>query len=110
MFDLIFTIVDQPPVEDLGIELPANFAVGMVFLAADETRADAARAAMQGALEDQGLPVLGWRAVPTDPSVCGEIALASLPRIEQVFFDGGEFSEAELSTKLFVARRRHGSP
>merc|ERR1711992_384690 len=22
MFDLIFTIVDQPPVEDLGIELP----------------------------------------------------------------------------------------
>jgi glutamate synthase (NADPH/NADH) large chain len=92
--------------EDLGLELPSNFAVGMVFLPADEQRADAARAAMQGALEDQGLAVLGWRVVPTDPSVCGEIALASLPRIEQVFFDAGESTEAELSTKLFVARRK----
>ncbi|KGE03996.1 Glutamate synthase [NADPH] large chain [Pseudohaliea rubra DSM 19751] len=92
--------------EALAIELPSNFAVGMVFLSADEARADRARAAMQAVLEEQGLPVLGWRPVPTDPRVCGEIALASLPRIEQVFFDAGELTEAELSTKLFVARRK----
>ena len=30
-----------------------------------------------------GLEVAGWRVVPTDPSVCGERALATLPRIEQ---------------------------
>jgi glutamate synthase (NADPH/NADH) large chain len=36
--------------------------------------------------------VIGWREVPVDTEVCGEIALATLPRIEQLFIDGGELS------------------
>ena len=92
--------------EALAVDLPANFAVGMVFLPADGERAGCARSAMQRALEDQELTVLGWRTVPTDPSVCGEIALASLPTIEQVFVDAGDLSEAQLTTRLFLARRK----
>ena len=55
---------------------------------------------------DQGLRILGWRAVPTDSSVCGDIALASLPAIEQVFVDAPGIAREELGAKLFVARRK----
>src|SRR6056297_783688 len=92
--------------ESSGTPLPNAFAVGQVFLSAEAPRAASQRARTQQAIEDQGLSVVGWRVVPTDSSVCGEIALASLPRIEQVFFDAGGLTEAELSTKLFVARRK----
>jgi glutamate synthase (NADPH) large chain len=92
--------------EHFGAELSDSFAIGQIFLSADEARAKAARAATEKALTDQGLKVLGWRVVLTDDSVCGEIALKTLPQIEQVFIDAAGLSEVELSTGLFVARRK----
>ncbi len=82
------------------------FAVGQIFLSQDAGKAEAARKATEKALTDQGLAVLGWRVVPTDDSVCGEIALQSLPRIEQVFINAGGLTEVEVATRLFVARRK----
>ena len=92
--------------ECFGAELSEAFAVGQIFLNTDEAAAVAARQATETALTEQGLKVLGWRVVPTDESVCGEIALAQLPRIEQVFVDAPGMSDTELSTSLFVARRK----
>ncbi|TCO76752.1 glutamate synthase large subunit [Chromatocurvus halotolerans] len=92
--------------ESLGTPLPNAFAVGQVFLSAETPRAESQRARTQKAIEDQGLRVVGWRVVPTDSSVCGEIALASLPRIEQVFVDTADLSDAQVATALFIARRK----
>ena len=92
--------------ECFGRELADNFAVGQVFLSTEPARAAQARDAMEAALVDQDLQVVGWRTVPTDSSVCGEIALDTLPGIEQVFIDAGGLTESELSTRLFVARRK----
>ncbi|MEP5568232.1 MAG: glutamate synthase large subunit [Halioglobus sp.] len=92
--------------ECFSAQLDDSFAIGQMFLSRDSDRAAAARTATETALTDQGLTVLGWREVPTDDSVCGEIALETLPQIEQVFINAPELSETELSTKLFVARRK----
>ena len=92
--------------ECFGATLGENYGVGQIFLSNDSVRATAARSATEKALTDQGLRVLGWRVVPTDSSVCGSIALASLPVIEQVFIDANGISDEDLSTKLFVARRK----
>ncbi|MFV8819087.1 glutamate synthase large subunit [Haliea sp. E17] len=92
--------------ECFSAELSESFAVGQIFLSQDEALAKTARAATEQALTDQGFKVLGWREVPTDPSVCGDIALQTLPRIEQVFVDGPGFSDVDLATRLFVARRK----
>ena len=92
--------------ECFDADLNDSFAVGQMFLSKDSARASAARAATETALTDQGLTVLGWREVPTDDSVCGEIALQTLPQIEQVFIDAPGLTETELSTRLFVARRK----
>jgi len=92
--------------ECFGTELGDHYGVGQIFLSTDPQRAAAARTATEKALLDQGLTVLGWRVVPTDSSVCGVIALASLPAIEQVFVDASGLTDEELSAKLFVARRK----
>ncbi|WP_439106244.1 glutamate synthase large subunit [Congregibacter sp.] len=83
-----------------------RLAVGQIFLNQDAAAAQAGRDALETALRDQGLVVVGWREVPVDTSVCGEIALAGLPRIEQVFVDAKDLTQDQLSTALFVVRRK----
>lgn len=92
--------------ESFGRELSSAYGVGQIFLSHDPERAAAARAAVSAALVEQGLDVVGWRLVPVDTGVLGEIALSSLPAIEQVFVDAGDIDEAQLATRLFIARRR----
>ena len=92
--------------ESFDVEPGDRFAVGQVFLSREEGRATSSRRAMENVFADLGLKVLGWRTVPTDSSVCGSIALDTLPVIEQVFVDAPGLTEAELTTKLFIARRK----
>ncbi len=91
----------------LGIDLPDHFAVGQTFLSQDQDAAATERTALETSLRAQGLKPLGWRVVPTDASICGEIALASLPRIEQCFVVQDEADESvSLEAKLLIARRK----
>lgn len=91
---------------EFAAELPAQYAVGMVFLNQDQARAEAARANMNREIEAAGLTLIGWRKVPTDTSVLGRLALERLPQIEQVFIGGEGLSDQEMAIKLFSARRR----
>ncbi|GIS01573.1 MAG: hypothetical protein CM15mP103_01240 [Gammaproteobacteria bacterium] len=90
----------------LDVDLGEHYAVGMLFLSRDEALQEASREAMEAALTAEGLPVFGWREVPIDESVCGEIALDQLPRIEQVFVDASGVDHEHCVGKLFTARRR----
>ncbi|MDX1605812.1 MAG: glutamate synthase large subunit, partial [Candidatus Competibacterales bacterium] len=92
--------------ERAGIEVAKNYAVGNVFLSRDPDTAAASRTALQKALEDQGLELAGWREVPVNTEVCGEQALASLPRIEQVYVNAADDLHSHaFELKLFYARR-----
>jgi glutamate synthase (NADPH/NADH) large chain len=90
----------------LNVDLGKHYGVGMLFLSRDESLQQASREAMEAALTAEGLPVFGWREVPIDESVCGEIALDQLPRIEQVFVDASSVDHEHCAGKLFTARRR----
>ncbi|WP_028238194.1 glutamate synthase large subunit [Stutzerimonas azotifigens] len=92
--------------EQFAAELPEQYAVGMIFLAQDSARADAARARLNEEIAAQGLTLVGWREVPVDTSVLGRLALDRLPRIEQVFVSGPELTAQQFAVKLFFARRR----
>ncbi len=61
-----------------------NYAVGMLFLNKDPELAAAARRIVEEELQRETLSIVGWRDVPTNEGVLGEIALSSLPRIEQI--------------------------
>jgi glutamate synthase (NADPH/NADH) large chain len=93
--------------EELGFTLNERFAAGPVFLSHDKAVAATARAVIETAIREIGLEVAGWREVPTDPSACGEVALKTLPRIEQVFVNAPEgMQRGRFNRRLFLARRR----
>ena len=93
--------------EDAGWRLAANYAVGMLFLSQDEAEAQASRKIVEEELAEETLYVLGWREVPIDKSVLGEIALSSLPRIEQVFVNApAGWTKIDLERRLYMVRRR----
>ncbi|AIZ35154.1 glutamate synthase large subunit [Pseudomonas sp. K1(2024)] len=92
--------------EHFAVELPKQYAVGMVFFNQDPVKAEAARANMNREITQAGLQLIGWRKVPIDTRVLGRLALERLPQIEQVFIGGEGLTDQEMAIKLFSARRR----
>jgi len=93
--------------EEAGVTLAERYASGLVFLSSGEDAAARARAELEDRLRAQGLEVAGWRAVPTDPSACGEQALRTLPQIEQIYVNAtGEMDDERFQRHLFLARRK----
>ena len=92
--------------EHFAVDLPQQYAVGMVFLNQDPSRAAVARENMNREILAAGLQLIGWRTVPVDSSVLGRLALERLPQIEQVFIGGEGLDDQAFAIKLFVARRR----
>ncbi len=97
---------------EAGIALGQRFAAGLVFLPHDDAAAAKARDVFAQALRGEKLAVAGWREVPVDLSVCGELARRSLPRIEQLFvvpavdIDGERPDLIAFQHVLYLARRR----
>ncbi|WP_371194904.1 glutamate synthase large subunit [Glaciecola sp. SC05] len=87
--------------------LNANYAVGMIFLSRDPIKANASRALLNAELEKEMLSVVGWREVPTDESVLGDLAKTGVPQIEQIFVNAPSgWSSPDLERRLYMARRR----
>ena len=87
-------------------DLGRHYAVGMIFMGAEAAAQSASKTALESALAANELDVIGWREVPLNPEVCGEIALDQLPHIEQVFIDAEKLDHAQVTAKLFMARRQ----
>jgi len=101
--DRFFRIVAQ----ERGWRLAKNYAVGMLFLNKDPELAAAARRIVEEELQRETLSIVGWRDVPTNEGVLGEIALSSLPRIEQIFVNApAGWRPRDMERRLFIARRR----
>ena len=92
---------------ELGFELNERFTAGTIFLNQDENLAAAVRNEIDEAIRSCDLEVAGWREVPVSPEACGELALRSLPRIEQVFVNApAGMQRGTFNRQLFFARRR----
>jgi glutamate synthase (ferredoxin) len=75
---------------DDGIKLPDEFGVGMVFLQPDQE--NVASTAIRAAVSKFDFEFLGWREVPTDPSILGPRSRDSLPVVRQCYIARGESS------------------
>jgi glutamate synthase (NADPH/NADH) large chain len=92
---------------DNNWKLGKKYAVGMIFLSPDPIEAALSKKVLEEELADESLTLIGWRTVPTDTSVLGEIAIGNLPKIEQVFVDAPPgWRNLELERRLYMARRR----
>ena len=90
---------------------PGGYGVASLFLPRDETSRAAVIGTFEATLAAEGLGLLGWRAVPTDPAGLGESALASMPVMRQAFIarpadlSPGEEGDLAFDRRLYVARR-----
>jgi glutamate synthase domain-containing protein 2/glutamate synthase domain-containing protein 1/glutamate synthase domain-containing protein 3 len=93
----------------LGIALPESgeYGVGMVFLPPQLEAREKCRALVDRVVRDEGLELLGWRDVPTDPAKLGRDARAVCPCIRQVFIGKGPNTRDRdhLERKLYVVRK-----
>ena len=90
-----------------------GYAVGLTFLPVDADDAHKARTMVEQLAAEEGLGVLGWRVVPTEPDGLGKTALGAMPRIEQVFVAPttsdevvDEAATMALERRAFVLRKR----
>jgi glutamate synthase (NADPH/NADH) large chain len=90
-----------------GLYLPprGEYAAGMLFLPVDEALADRCSGSLERVAAAEGCPVLGWREVPVDPSILGELSLSTRPRVRQVFLSRGKHEGDAFERKLYVVRR-----
>ncbi|CUA81720.1 glutamate synthase (NADPH) large subunit [Gulbenkiania indica] len=92
---------------EAGITLKGTYAAGLVFHHPDEAIGQRSLRRLKEYLETQELEVAGFRTVPTDPSACGEAALASLPAIVQVFVNCPfGMDEMAFQRRLYMGRRQ----
>ena len=92
---------------EAGIPLHTGMmAVGTIFLPHAGDAAARCRSTLQDELIAAGLQVRGWRAVPMDPSICGALACANAPCIEQVFVEVEGEDDEGFERALFLARKR----
>lgn len=92
---------------DHGWSLTELFAVGTLFLPRDAEQAESARRVFVEELEKETLSVAGFREVPVDESVLGDLAKSCAPTIQQVLINSpAGWSSHDLERRLYVARRR----
>ena len=93
--------------EENNWQLGKKYAVGMIFLNPDADIAANTKRILEEELARETLTLVGWRTVPTNKSILGEIAAGNLPTIEQVFVDAPPgWRNRELERRLYMARRR----
>ena len=106
---ILLQIPDRFLREVAGFELPAagHYAVGLAFLPVDEEERNKACSAIETIAGDEGLVVLGWRDVPTDPTTLGSSAVAVMPTFKQLFIaDSVGASGIDLDRKVYPLRKR----
>jgi glutamate synthase (NADPH) large chain len=90
-----------------GYSLPpqGQFGTGLVFLPQDESDVKRCEDILLRIIKEEGVSFIGFREVPRNSSVLGEIALASEPLIKQILLDA-DLIQDELERKLYIIRKR----
>ncbi len=96
--------------EVVDFTLPAKhaYAVGTAFVPGDDEQVAKTRKRIEEIAAEEGLTVLGWREVPTDPSSLGRTALDCMPSFVQLFVSatGSRIIGMGLERLAFVLRKR----
>jgi len=86
---------------------PGEYAVGSLFLPADDEKArEELTEIVETTFADEGLDVVAWRTVPTDNGDLGQTALDSEPEIVQAFVESSDGLTGDaFDRQLYTARR-----
>lgn len=86
---------------------PGDYAVSNVFLPKKENQRVHCINTLETEIKSQGLKLIGWRDVPVNSDILGEIAKVTEPFVKQLFVGKADASQTErdFNLKLFAARK-----
>ncbi len=90
-----------------GFQLPekGSYAAGLVFI--EPGQEQTLEASFEELANEENLAVIGWRDVPINPSVLGDLAREAMPRIRQVFVSAPDGATGmDLERRAFRLRKR----
>ncbi|HEX8378625.1 MAG TPA: glutamate synthase subunit alpha, partial [Pedobacter sp.] len=92
---------------DIHLSEPGQYGVGMIFFPKNIATKETCRSIITNSAEKLGLPLLGFRKLPVNPSVVGPTSLSVEPDVEHVFIGrpSGINTSDDFERKLFVFRR-----
>ncbi|MFH2060572.1 MAG: glutamate synthase large subunit [Pseudomonadota bacterium] len=97
----------QQIAKEKGWHLGNRYGVGVLFLNQDPEKNQQARALVEKELIKETLMVVGWRKLPMNPDVLGDLAKKTLPSIFQVFINAPfGWGSSDLERRLYIVRRR----
>lgn len=90
-----------------GYELPpeGQFGTGLLFLPRDKNDSEACEKILLNIIKEEGVDFIGFRDVPVNSTVPGEIARAAEPFIKQILL-GADLQQDDLERKLYIIRKR----
>jgi glutamate synthase (NADPH) large chain len=90
-----------------GFSLPpeGQFGTGLVFLPQDKEEAEKCKEIFCNIIREEGVDIIGFRNVPRDNSVIGDISKAAEPEITQILL-GADMQQDDLERKLYIIRKR----
>ena len=97
-----FKIFCEFPIPEAG-----EYAVGNVFLPQKENQRNYCINIFEEEIKKQGLQLLGWRNVPVNSTILGEIAKNTEPYVKQIFIGKSNENQSNFAfnLKLFAARK-----
>ncbi len=90
-----------------GYSLPpeGQFGTGLIFFPQDSSDAAECQEILTTIIKEEGVNLIGFREVPRNSSVIGEISRAAEPKILQILL-GADVQQADLERKLYIIRKR----
>ena len=90
-------------VTDFQLPEPGRYATGIAFI--QDLSYD--QELFSSIAKEEGLKILGWRELPTDPASLGKTAVSTMPTFRQIFIAAEDDSvDLELERKAFCFRKR----
>jgi len=90
-----------------GYSVPplGQFGTGLIFFPQDSSDASKCQEILLNIIKEEGVNLIGFREVPRNNSVLGEISRAAEPEILQILL-GSDIPQEELERKLYIIRKR----
>ena len=90
-----------------GYSLPpeGQFGTGLIFFPQESSDASKCQEILVSIIKEEGVNLIGFREVPRDSSVIGDISRAAEPEIVQILL-GADVPQEDLERKLYIIRKR----
>src|SRR5665647_3107599 len=90
-----------------GYSIPpeGQFGTGLIFFPQDNSDSAKCQEILLGIIKEEGVNLIGFREVPRNNTVIGEISRAAEPEILHILL-GADIPQADLERKLYIIRKR----